>query len=121
MPARDLPARPNLEQYKKQAKELLSAYTSGDEDAIRRVREHRRRLDASGPKTTRISLADAQFVLARDHAFDSWPTLAKHIETLTIARDVDALTDPASRLLRRGHSAARGTFVGDARTCRSDP
>jgi hypothetical protein len=37
MPARDLPARPNLEQYKKQAKELLDAYRSGDDDAIRRV------------------------------------------------------------------------------------
>jgi hypothetical protein len=78
-------------------------------------------LTSSFQGARRISLADAQFVLARDHGFDSWPTLAKHIETLTIARDVDALTDPASRLLRRGHSAARGTFVGDARTCRSDP
>jgi ankyrin repeat protein len=96
MPARDLPARPNLEQYKKQAKELLDAYKSGDEDAIRRVREYVRGVDASGPQTTRIALADAQFVLARDHGFDSWPTFAKHIETLTIARDIDALTDPAA-------------------------
>src|SRR5207302_691605 len=38
MPAKELPARPNIEQYKKQAKELLSACTSGDPDAIERVR-----------------------------------------------------------------------------------
>ena len=34
MPAKELPARPNIEQYKKQAKELLSACKSGDPDAI---------------------------------------------------------------------------------------
>src|SRR5918994_2897756 len=96
MPARDLPARPNLEQYKKQAKELLDAYKSGDDDAIRRVREHARGVGASGPQTKRISLTDAQFVLAREHGFDSWPKFAKRIETLTIAREVDALVDPVA-------------------------
>jgi hypothetical protein len=115
MPARDLPARPNLEQYRKQAKELLSAYKSGDEDAIRRVREYVRGVDASGPQTTRISLADAQFVLAREHGFDSWPKFAKHIEMLATAREVDSLADPVAAFFdaattpREGH--ASGTLA----------
>src|SRR5688572_25227342 len=94
MPARDLPARPNLEQYKKQAKELRDACKSGDDDAIRRVREHARGIGASGLQTKMISLADAQFVLAREHGFDGWSKFAKHIEALTIAREVGSLADP---------------------------
>jgi hypothetical protein len=34
MPARELPARPNLDQYKKQAKEFLAACKSGDDAAL---------------------------------------------------------------------------------------
>jgi hypothetical protein len=40
LPAQDLPARPNLDQYKKQAKELLEAIRVGDPDALDRL--HRR-------------------------------------------------------------------------------
>ena len=111
MPARDLPARPNLEQYKKQAKELLDAFKSGDDDAIGRVREHARGIRASGPQAKKISLADAQRVLAREHGFDSWPKFATHIETLTIAREVGALADPVAAFFdaatapREGHGS----------------
>ncbi len=111
MPARGLPARPNLEQYKKQAKELLDACKSGDDDAIRRMREHARGVGESGPQTEKISLADAQFVLAREHGFQSWPKFAKHIERMTIAREVDSLPDPAAAFFdaatppREGHAS----------------
>lgn len=56
MNIKPLPARPNLEQYRKQAKDLA--------------------------KSTGTKLADAQFTLAREHGFDSWPKFAKHIEAL---------------------------------------
>ena len=56
MPARDLPARPNLEQYKKQAKELLTARKAGAAEAMRRIREFSR-------PAAKVSLADAQFVI----------------------------------------------------------
>ena len=58
-----------------------------------------------------VALADAQFVIAREHGFDSWPKFAKHIETLTITRDVEALTDPVAAFFeaagppRAGHSS----------------
>ena len=95
MPARDLPARPNLGQYKKRAKELRDAYRSGDADAAHRVRQHMRAVDASDTRKVKaLALTDAQFVIAREHGFDSWPKFARHIETLTIAREVEALADP---------------------------
>jgi hypothetical protein len=32
---------------------------------------------------TKFALADAQLIVARAHRFDSWPTFAEHIETIT--------------------------------------
>jgi ankyrin repeat protein len=112
MPARDLPARPNLEQYKKQAKELRDAYRSGDAHAARRVQDHVRAVDAADTRKIKaLGLTDAQFVIAREHGFDSWPKFAKHIKTLTIVRDVEALADPMAAFFeaagpsRSGHSS----------------
>jgi ankyrin repeat protein len=109
MPARDLPARPNIEQYKKRAKELRDAHRSGDADAVLRVRHHVRA--ASDTQVKALALTDAQFVIAREHGFDSWPKFAKHIETLTITREVEALADPVGAFFeaagppRAGHSS----------------
>ena len=44
MPAQELPARPNLDQYKKQAKELVKAAKAGDARAFALMREHHPRL-----------------------------------------------------------------------------
>jgi len=102
MPDRPLPARPNIEQYKKQAKELLTACKSGVPDAIERVRaliglEAVPAGDTNkGGARHRITLADAQFVIAREHGFDSWPKFAKYIEALRIARAVESLDDPVA-------------------------
>jgi ankyrin repeat protein len=72
-PRRTLPERPNVEQQHKLAKDLLSAFRGGDDDAIARIR-------AELPDKTTISLADAQFVLAREYGFVSWKELTSHIE-----------------------------------------
>lgn len=76
--SRALPPRPNLEQQKKLAKELLSAFRKGDQPAVARVR-------AVLPDKQAIGLVDAQFVLAREYGFSSWTTLAEHIETVRTA------------------------------------
>ena len=75
MPAssRTLPPHPSLEQQRKLAKELLSAFHDGDPGAIDRVRDHL-------PDKARISLADAQLVIAREYGFRSWAELKAHIE-----------------------------------------
>ncbi len=72
MDAKQLPAHPSLDQYKKQAKDLLKACNSGDAESIRRIERFKL-------KPEEISLAGAQFVIAREHAFESWPKFKKHI------------------------------------------
>lgn len=72
-PERSLPPRPSLEQQRKQAKELLRAFRGGDVSAHERIRRHL-------PDRARPTLADAQFVLAREHGFRSWAALKAHVE-----------------------------------------
>ncbi|HEU5183412.1 MAG TPA: hypothetical protein VFU01_02515 [Gemmatimonadaceae bacterium] len=71
--SRSLPDRPDLAQQKKQAKELLKSFTAGDTEAGARVR-------AVLPDKKRITLADAQLVLAREYGFASWAALKRHID-----------------------------------------
>jgi len=92
MSEKNLPARPNLEQYKKQAKELLRDWRGGDADALTRVERHVAR-------GTVASLAGAQLVIAREHGFASWPKFAAEIETLRIARVVAETDDPVAAFL----------------------
>lgn len=86
MDARELPAHPSLEQYKKQAKDLVKAFNAGDADAIRRVRAHHPRfskLSDSELSESQLALAGAQFAIAREYGFESWPKFARHIEART--------------------------------------
>ena len=71
--ARSLPSRADLAQQKKQAKELLQSFNSGDAEARARVREVL-------PDKKKIALADAQLVLAREYGFSTWAALKQHIE-----------------------------------------
>src|SRR4051812_6243666 len=71
-PIRSLPAYPSLEQLRKQAKDLLREHRSGSAEAARR-------LSARKPGLVEPKLADAQFVIAREHGFESWPKLAHHV------------------------------------------
>ncbi|MFL5594562.1 MAG: ankyrin repeat domain-containing protein, partial [Gemmatimonadaceae bacterium] len=74
--ARSLPSRADLAQQKKQAKELLRSFESGDPESNARVR-------AVLPDKKKISLADAQLVLAREYGFTNWAELKHHIESPT--------------------------------------
>ena len=76
---RTLPARPDLDQQKTLAKELLRAYRAGDRDAIARVR-------AELPDKAAPTLTAAQYVLAREYGFASWRELKDRIEQLTAER-----------------------------------
>lgn len=82
MSSRELPARPSLEQYKKQAKDLLKSYRAGNGEALARVGQHylpaRKRVRKAGPRSP-FGLTDAQWVIAREHGFESWPKFAKHL------------------------------------------
>jgi hypothetical protein len=71
-----LPPRPDLEQLRAQAKELLRAFKSGDPEAQRRFQES---LPSHEGK-----LADAQCVVAREYGFASWPKLKDHVESVLL-------------------------------------
>ncbi len=86
MDIKALPARPNLEQYKKQAKELLKVCASGDPEGVWRMKRHNPRLAKLSDGEFRqasLRLADAQRAIAGEHGFESWPKFAKHIQDLT--------------------------------------
>ncbi len=70
MSVRRLPERPNLDQLKHQAKELLAAWRSGSS------------ADAPAPDTP-PRLRDAQRAIARQYGFDSWDMLRTHVEAIT--------------------------------------
>ncbi|MGA8101635.1 MAG: hypothetical protein WB869_05750, partial [Candidatus Acidiferrales bacterium] len=102
MPDRELPARPNLEQYKKQAKELVRSHELGVPDALERVGRHHPRLHKlpmADIRRASFSLSDAQLVIAREHRFESWPKFAKHIEMLHLIRSVASLADPVAAFI----------------------
>jgi len=79
-----LPPRPDLDQLRKQAKELHRALKSGDADAQKRFQEHlpdRRPLAGPEGSGEGPALADAQCVLAREYGFTSWTCLKEHVES----------------------------------------
>lgn len=81
-----LPAQPSLEQLRKQAKELIRSYRANDAAALARLRAHKSIIsEPTGHHPA--TLADAQRCLAREHGFESWPKLKRHI--LLIQRPAD--------------------------------
>jgi len=96
---RTLPARPDLGQQKKLAKELLASFRRGDPEGRARIR-------AELPDKPNIVLADAQYVLSREYGFASWRELKERIEALAVER-----LPPIER-------AKKAVNDGDAKTLR---
>jgi ankyrin repeat protein len=126
-----LPERPNLEQLKRQAKELLRDARAGDANALARFRT----LPAFATTTDdehlagMLALHDAQSVIARDLGFPSWKALAARVEELTLGVDAaieqfilaatEVQPDRAARLLELHPRIADANFhtallLGDA-------
>jgi ankyrin repeat protein len=85
-PSEQLPPKPSLRQLRNRAKDLLQSLQAGEPDAIRRIRESHPRFSGSSRAeipASEVVLADAQFVIARELGFDSWPRLKKHVESLS--------------------------------------
>src|SRR5215472_17981254 len=77
-PVRAMRANPDIDQLKRQARELLDAYRAQSPDAVIEVAAHHR---TAKPET--FALHDAQFVLARSYGFESWPKLKAAVEGVT--------------------------------------
>ncbi len=113
-----LPARPSLEQYRKQAKDLTKLVRSGEAEAIQRVKKYHPRshkLFESGELIADFGLADAQITLAREHGFESWPKFAKHIEALTREGS------PVSRFEAAADAIVKGDAAVLARLLHEEP
>jgi hypothetical protein len=65
-----LPDRPDLDQLRRQARELHRDAEGGDAAALRRLR----------PVSDKITLSTAQLALAREYGFPSWRTLREEVE-----------------------------------------
>ncbi|MGO9209729.1 MAG: ankyrin repeat domain-containing protein [Terriglobales bacterium] len=89
---RKLPAKPNLSQLKKQAKDLLKAFQAGEPAAIAEVRAHYRgSIPEPISQADGLQLSDAQLVLARAYGFDSWAKLKAFVDGVTMTRFVAAV------------------------------
>ena len=131
-----LPPHPSLEQYRKLAKDLVKACRSGDPGAVaawadrwtgalaktagrfndladRRTIDRRasqveefaaRKLRAGGQAG--CVLADAQFVIARSHGFDSWPKFVECLDRLAHAGSDVAAFEAAADAIVSGDEAA---------------
>ena len=127
-----LPLRPNLERYKKLAKDLIKACRSVDPNAIgdwaeagvktlvRRsgIKLHRKESVAirrwteqvesfaqhtlSNKDGSQCRLADAQFVIARSHGFESWRKFSKHLDELSRKSSVVAKFETAADAICNG-------------------
>jgi len=78
-----LPVRPNLDQLRHQAKDLLHAAQRGDPDSVARIHA----------VSTRIILSSAQLAVAREYGFASWTRLKLEVERRDIlnSRDLSRL------------------------------
>jgi ankyrin repeat protein len=105
-PTRRLPQHPNLEQLRKQAKDLLEKYRSGDSAAIAEIQNFER-----DPDPSTFALHDAQRVLARTYGYESWPKLKALVDGANIARFADAVK--ASNLAQvQSMLASRPELIG---------
>lgn len=96
-----LPEHPNVDQLRRQARELLRAWQRGEPNALARA--------ASYALTAPPRLAHAQLVLAREFGFASWPKLLDEIEhRRALALHDEAFVDRVLVLaLGRGYAAPR--------------
>ena len=95
VPTRRMREHPDLEQLKRQAKELLGAYQAGEAAAIAEVNAHYHSADPA-----QFALHDAQLTLARSYGFDSWPKLKAYVDGVTIRRFVEAIGANDQTLVR---------------------
>ncbi len=86
--SRVLPAQPNLEHLKKQAKDLLHDFAQGNPAAVEQFNSV-----VSASAVAKPKLADAQHVIAHEYGFASWGKLKEHVQSLAPFDPVKALVD----------------------------
>lgn len=89
----------DLDQLKRQAKELLKALRKGELSALELASKHYR-----GTPLAEYHLTDAQLIIARHHGFESWAKLRAEVDAVNLKRLVSAVQasnlKEASKLLK---------------------
>jgi ankyrin repeat protein len=139
-----LSPRPNLEQYKKLAKDFQSACKSSESGTLRKsaarwlealarwqsveltasvqqqidreaagIEKRWHQLKQNNEVAARCSLAAAQFFIAREHGFRSWPKFSKHIESLERAHSTVSNFEAAVEAIINGDQATLKKLLQD--------
>jgi hypothetical protein len=95
LPLRRMRQHPDLEQLKRQAKELLAAFRAADAAAVNEVNAC-----YDEPQRAIFAQHDAQLVIARSYGFDSWTKLKAYVDGVTIRRLVEAVSNGAIERVR---------------------
>src|SRR5262252_2222715 len=82
-----LPGRPDLDQLRRQARELLRAAAAGDEQALARIRV----------VSQQQTLSAAQLAIARESGFVSWPKLRAEVLRRQGGTETPSATDSAPK------------------------
>ena len=132
-----LPPHPDVEQYRKRAKDLAKACESGKPGALHDwatrwlsdlARHAGPEQAATGRYAERIAdeltafahtkltragcaLSEAQFIIARAHGFESWPKLMRHLEQLPAAQSDVSSFERAADAIVRGDLATLQSLV----------
>lgn len=124
MPSASLPDDPNLEQLRKQSKDLRDLARAGIPGAVDLVAAHH-------PKGAHpVTLAGAQLVVARHYGFATWARLKRHLELIEQYRrepdEVRPATGPADEFLalaclRYGGDDRPDRWAGAARLLAGHP
>jgi hypothetical protein len=77
---------PDLQQLKRQAKQLLRGFVTREAEATAEVNAHYLIAD-----TSKFALHEAQLVIARSYGFESWPKLKAYVDGVTVKRLADAV------------------------------
>jgi Lon protease-like protein len=118
---RDLPARPNLDHLKKQAKDLLDAHQRGDEQALARIRTavpSFATLSDEDLARAPFALHDAQSAVAREYGLKSWNELRDEVARRTA--DPPLSEELLRALMNRPFPEAVGAAMRDASARRSE-
>lgn len=103
MPTKRLPAKPHLDELKRQARDLLAESAAGVPSACQRIREfHPRYGGASDEQVAEAHLgwSDGLFIIAREYGFGSWPRLRHHVlsqSSVLQHSHTDRIADPVFR------------------------
>ena len=100
-----LPPRPSLEQLRKRAKDLLRAARASEPAAIGRVVRAGTKHRSPGD----VQLADAQFVLAREHGFRDWSELKQFTDQMS--EGARPMIRPGALRGQRPYQLRDGTMV----------